>query len=140
MLTELAVENFKAFKGRHRVPLAPITLIFGGNSAGKSSLIQALLLLKQTLVGSTGSAFGMRNSDSLVVRGDLVDLGSFRALIHAHDTDRHLGLGVSVRMPVVSGPLGRPLGRYRPSPFTSPVITLEFEHLEDEVAFESDIT
>lgn len=140
MLTELAVDNFKAFRGRHRVPLAPITLIFGGNSAGKSSLIQALLLLKQTLVGSGGAAFGPRGSDSLVVRGDLVDLGSFRALIHAHDTRLALGLGVGARMPMRSGTPGRTPGRYRPSPHSGPLMTLEFEHLEDEHGFESDIT
>lgn len=45
MLSGLILENFKAFGGRHPIiPLAPITLIFGANSAGKSSIIDALAL------------------------------------------------------------------------------------------------
>ncbi len=49
MFKSLVLENFKAFGNRVHVPLAPITLIFGPNSSGKSSLLQSLLLLKQTL-------------------------------------------------------------------------------------------
>ncbi len=49
MLSALILENFKAFGTRQTIPLAPITLIFGANSAGKSSILQSLLLLKQTL-------------------------------------------------------------------------------------------
>ena len=49
MLYALELENFKAFGKRARIPFAPITLIFGENSAGKSTILQALYLLKQTL-------------------------------------------------------------------------------------------
>ncbi len=49
MLHSLELENFKAFGERARIPFAPITLIFGENSAGKSTILQALYLLKQTL-------------------------------------------------------------------------------------------
>ena len=36
MLHALELENFKAFGKRARIPFAPITLIFGENSAGKA--------------------------------------------------------------------------------------------------------
>ena len=49
MLHALELENFKAFGKRARIPFAPITLIFGENSAGKSTILQALYLLTQTL-------------------------------------------------------------------------------------------
>ena len=49
MLHTLELENFKAFGQRARIPFAPITLIFGENSAGKSTILHALYLLKQTL-------------------------------------------------------------------------------------------
>ena len=52
MLYEIALENFKPFAERQVAPLSKITLIYGPNSAGKSSLIQALMLLRQTLDGS----------------------------------------------------------------------------------------
>lgn len=48
-LTALVVERFKSFKQRTRVDLTPLTIILGRNNSGKSSIIQSLLLLKQTL-------------------------------------------------------------------------------------------
>jgi len=42
------VEGFKAHRGRVKLPIAPLTVLSGANSSGKSSVMQALLLLKQT--------------------------------------------------------------------------------------------
>ncbi|MCE2440644.1 MAG: AAA family ATPase [Candidatus Latescibacteria bacterium] len=43
-LTAFSIANFKAFAASQRIPLRPITLIYGANSAGKSSAIHALAL------------------------------------------------------------------------------------------------
>jgi len=56
MLTSIRIENFKAFHDTSRIDLPSITLLAGVNSAGKSSLIQALLLLKQTLESGPSQA------------------------------------------------------------------------------------
>lgn len=48
-LLALTLERFKSFRDRTRVELAPLTVILGRNNSGKSTLIQSLLLLKQTL-------------------------------------------------------------------------------------------
>ena len=48
-LLAITVERFKSFEARTRVELAPLTIILGRNNSGKSSLIQSLLLLKQTI-------------------------------------------------------------------------------------------
>lgn len=48
-LTALTIERFKSFKQPTRIDLAPLTIILGRNNSGKSSIIQSLLLLKQTL-------------------------------------------------------------------------------------------
>jgi predicted ATPase len=48
-LIALTVERFKSYKGSTRIELAPLTIVVGRNNSGKSTLIQALLLLKQTL-------------------------------------------------------------------------------------------
>ena len=49
MLTGIGLRNFKAFGDEmQEAPLSKITLIYGPNSGGKSSIIQALLLLKQS--------------------------------------------------------------------------------------------
>lgn len=48
MLTELRIQGFKSWRDTGTLRLAPITAFFGPNSSGKSSLLQFLLMLKQT--------------------------------------------------------------------------------------------
>ncbi|WNG24749.1 AAA family ATPase [Cystobacter fuscus] len=48
-LTAIEIERFKSYRKRTRIELAPLTVLLGRNNSGKSTLIQALLLLKQTL-------------------------------------------------------------------------------------------
>ena len=84
MLTHIRVKNFKSWADSGQVQLAPLTGFFGTNSSGKSSLLQMLLLLKQTI-----------GSDEMLFFGDessLVDLGSFGDVIHGHDTSALLTL------------------------------------------------
>jgi len=50
MITAIEIENFKAFGNRQRIELKPITLLFGPNSAGKSTVIQALHFAYEVLV------------------------------------------------------------------------------------------
>ena len=45
----IGIERFKSFNKPTRIDLAPLTVIVGRNNCGKSTLIQSLLLLKQTL-------------------------------------------------------------------------------------------
>ena len=49
MLTKIKLENFKGYKAPTTIPLAPITFLFGPNSAGKSSVFHALLYLYEIL-------------------------------------------------------------------------------------------
>ena len=93
MLTKLGLRNFKAFGDEMQyADLAPITLIYGPNSGGKSSIIQALLMLKQS-----SEAAERRVAMKLVPRGDYVDLGSVEAFIHNHDTNRIFEMEVAVQ-------------------------------------------
>src|SRR5664280_2632988 len=93
-LDSLTIENLKSFGGVHSIPLAPLTLIYGPNSGGKSSLLQGLLLLAQTTNESGGR---------LRLRGRLTDLGSYASAIHSHDTSRRLGLGVAMTSTLSGG-------------------------------------
>ena len=52
MIKTLRLQNFKAFQDTGDLELKPITVLAGPNSGGKSSILQSLLLLKQTLEGS----------------------------------------------------------------------------------------
>ena len=51
MIKTLRLQNFKAFEDSGDVDLKPMTVLAGPNSGGKSSILQSLLLLKQTLDG-----------------------------------------------------------------------------------------
>jgi hypothetical protein len=95
MITEYGLTNFKAFAGQQRIKLKPITLIYGQNSSGKSSLLQSILLLKQTIESS-------ENPEMLLLpKGNLVDLGGFREFINAHDVKKQFVF--EVRMPIPKG-------------------------------------
>ena len=89
MLHALELENFKAFGKRARIPFAPITLIFGENSAGKSTILQALYLLKQTLESRESDAPLLPRTEN-----GIVDLGSFQEMIFDHDLKRTLSICV----------------------------------------------
>ncbi|MBB4140407.1 AAA family ATPase [Microbacterium invictum] len=92
LLRGLAVSHFKSIHDAE-VPLRPLTLVFGPNSAGKSSLIQALLALAHSLeVGGIRAAFGE------------IDLGSFENAISAHNTA--FTMGVSARFALDRAPGG----------------------------------
>ena len=82
MLCEYQLANFKAFAGPETISIRPITLIYGPNSSGKSSILQSLLLLKQT------SEEAKNPETLLLTKGSLVDLGDYRIFIHQHDLSR----------------------------------------------------
>src|SRR5262245_66099386 len=103
MLTELVIDSFKCFGDRKTLPLGRITLVFGPNSSGKSSLIQSMLLLKQTAEAGVAT-------NALVSRGPLLDLGSFRSLVSQHDLQRRVILGVSFSPVRISSTDRIPLG------------------------------
>lgn len=73
MLQRMMLEHFKCFE-RLKLPLAPLTLLAGLNASGKSTTIQALTLLHQTLAESPGSP-------GLVLNGKDVALGSAEEIV-----------------------------------------------------------
>jgi len=91
MFTEIGIENFKTFGKMQRIPLKPITLLYGPNSSGKSSLLQSLLLFKQTLEESADDKI------VLLPKGNLVDLGGYHEFINGHDTRKDFHLLISFK-------------------------------------------
>ena len=83
MLREYRLTNFKAFGGTVTIPIRPLTLIFGANSSGKSSIFQSLLMLKQTLEEAKNP------ETALLPKGSLVDLGTYSDFVHRHEIDRN---------------------------------------------------
>ncbi|AOY57477.1 AAA family ATPase [Desulfococcus multivorans] len=80
MLKQLRIQNFKGWKDTGTIRMAPITLFFGANSSGKSSIGQFLMMLKQTVESSDRKAVfypGGRNS--------AVRLGSYQDMVFHRD-------------------------------------------------------
>ncbi len=109
MLTELRIGNFKAFGNEQRIPIRPITLVFGANSSGKSSLLNSLLLFQHAETKSSfreevDAYFGPEWLTSIpdldvyqpILAGNTVDLGGWRSYIHKRTIDRRVTLGLEV--------------------------------------------
>jgi predicted ATPase len=105
MIKSLNLENFQGMPAAHNIRFAPITLIFGPNSSGKSSLIRSLLLLKQS-ADFENSAY-----QSLEFQGSSIDLASFENVINGHDLEKILTVGISSDVHNTGLPPGRNLIR-----------------------------
>ena len=96
-LTAFRVANFKAFAASQRVPLRPITLIYGANSAGKSSVVHALVLAHHAI--ETGDLDIQRTQ----IGGESIDLGGFRQYVHRRNRRRQVELGFELDPGRLSG-------------------------------------
>ena len=96
-LTAFSIANFKAFAATQRVPLRPITLIYGANSAGKSSVIHALALAHHAI--ETGDL----DIHQTQIGGESIDLGGFRQYVHRRERDRQVELGFELDPRWLSG-------------------------------------
>jgi predicted ATPase len=93
LFTGLRLRNFRAFSDPVNVPLGQITLLYGQNSAGKSSILKALLMLQQTFRDNPN-----RRSADIVFSGEAVDLGSFATTVFNHDSTKIMEVGVEFEL------------------------------------------
>lgn len=84
MLTALRIGNFKAFAESQRIPVRPLTLIYGANSSGKSSVLHSMILARHAQ--ETGDLDVHRTN----VGGESVDLGGFRQYVHRREVNRRV--------------------------------------------------
>ncbi|MEW6073587.1 MAG: AAA family ATPase [Planctomycetota bacterium] len=96
-LTALRIANFKAFAAAQRVPLRPITLVYGANSAGKSSILHALALAHHAV--ETGELDTQRTQ----IGGESIDLGGFRQYVHRRERERQMELTFEIDPGCISG-------------------------------------
>lgn len=87
MLKQIGIENFKAFADLQEINLAPITLIYGANSSGKSSIIHALMVLKQSFLFP--NLKGGIYSDKRIL-----DVGNYATMVYSHDLNRDISLNL----------------------------------------------
>ena len=88
-ITSITIENFKGIGEKAvTIPIRPITLLFGKNSAGKSTVLQALRYF-----------FKVKNQwpnlGRIEMSGGLnTDLDNFHSLVHRHELDRKIRIRV----------------------------------------------
>lgn len=85
MLRNLRIKNFKGWKDTGMMDLAPITVLFGSNSSGKSSIGQFLVMLKQTVRQSDRKTVLLLNGPQTSV-----DLGSVSDVFYDHNIEEDL--------------------------------------------------
>lgn len=95
-LTAIEIENFKGIGPKQRIELKPITLLFGPNSAGKSTILQALHYVREILE--------RKNVDpDTTIAGGLLDLGGFKSVVHKHELGRPVRMKLEIEFsPFVS--------------------------------------
>jgi hypothetical protein len=98
MLTGLRIQNFKGIEGPIDIPIKPVTLLYGVNSAGKSSVLHSMHFIRALLeyydLDPTGSPYA----------GNDIDLGGFLNLLHKHTVGRRMVLGYSLNLSSIDLP------------------------------------
>ena len=91
MIEAIRLQRFKGFLDSGWIELKPITLLFGHNSSGKSTILQALLMLKQTLESPAKEI-------PIILSGNRVDLGTFYDVAHRHEISDETPIILSLRI------------------------------------------
>lgn len=92
LIQSVSIRNFKGISDEVLIGIRPITLLFGPNSSGKSSVLQALQYLLEVLERNN------TNPDRTILGGLAVDLGGFRNLVHGRDLEREIEIEVGLRL------------------------------------------
>lgn len=88
-ITKLSLTNFKSFRQEQTIEFAPVTLLFGPNSVGKSSVILSLFYLQQII--ERGQANPTR-IEALKTK----QLGGFLSLVHGKDLSKDIVIKVEL--------------------------------------------
>jgi predicted ATPase len=86
MIREIKLKNFKCFKDE-TIPLKPLSILTGLNGMGKSTVIQALLLLRQN--------YELGLYDSISLNGELVQLGNSKDLLYQYFQSHEVGISIT---------------------------------------------
>lgn len=85
ILKEMTIQNFKGIKEPLKIKFNPITLLFGPNSSGKSSIIQAINYAREIFISG-----GDANIDRQTKDNRIENLGNYRNITHNHDLNQEI--------------------------------------------------
>jgi len=90
----MKIRNYRAFQDSGEFRLAPLTLLVGANGSGKTSIMSALLVLKQSIEQELiGSRVGQ-----LTLSGPYCDLGQYKDAVFGHKNSRTMRFTIGVPM------------------------------------------
>jgi predicted ATPase len=131
MITKWKVFNFKSVRKETELSFGPLTIFAGANSSGKSTILQSILLISQTL----GHKLGSR---SVVLNGTFARLGQFDDLRSSGGEAAQIMIGWECQQNPKIAPAAleepRRLGRFLPYGIRSQMI----KRVNCEITFDSD--
>lgn len=92
MIKNIHITNFKGIKDTVTLELKPITLLFGPNSAGKSSILHAFHYALEILERKNFDPYNTK------LGGKSVELGGFKNLVHDHDLSKKITLKFDIEL------------------------------------------
>lgn len=92
MITGLKLDKFQGFADEQNIEVKPLTLVYGPNASGKSSILRAIRLIAQS---SQAESVAFR-SGKFVFEGDLLSMASFENAVFRHDLDEEITIGVTL--------------------------------------------
>jgi len=99
ILKSLTLENFKGISSPQTIEFKPVTLLFGPNSAGKSTILQSLAYLYEILER------GNVDAEKTEIGGETMELGGFDSLIHNHDRNSEINIRLVMNVEDIDLPL-----------------------------------
>lgn len=87
MIENWHIKNFKSLNDSKKINIKPITFLVGPNSSGKTSFLQSILMLRQTVES--------KDLKSALILQDYIDLGSFKDVVWKHDLKNTISINFS---------------------------------------------
>ncbi len=88
-IKSITIENFKGIGDAVTIPIRPITLLFGKNSSGKSTVLQALSYMLHVIKGGNPNPHHLMGMDT-----DFMNVGSFSSFVHLNELERKITIRI----------------------------------------------
>jgi len=90
MINKWILNNFKSIDEEQNLEFRPLTIFTGANSSGKSTILQSILLVTQTLQSPIASK-------SVILNGWFKKFGSYSDIVNHRDFNKNIKLGFSLK-------------------------------------------
>ena len=89
MINKWILNNFKSINQEKTLEFRPLTIFTGANSSGKSTILQSILLVTQTLQNQNSSR-------SIVLNGGIKKFGNYTDVVFGGEDERNIKIGFSL--------------------------------------------